>query len=139
MPHHAEAAGWTANHYRRWCTRCDQCGKWRLVADYYEVYPPLDSEGDAAGWWFACSWCLLDILSKQLEDTMQQLDGMIREREEQHPPCKRVSVCCEEEAFIHPFVFACSICCKATEFKCLACGNPWPDPEGECLGQEDLG
>lgn len=153
MPHHAKAAGWTTVHTRRWFTHCDQCGTRRLVADYYEVYPPLDSKGDKAGWWWACSWCLLDIISSMLEDTLKQIDDIMQEREdritdteainnmmamEETPPCKRVSVCCEKEAMLPPFISACNQCCRVTEFKCLACGDLWPDREGKCLGQENL-
>ncbi len=145
MPHHAKAAGWTSEHSRRWFAHCDQCGTRRIVADYYEVYPPLDSEGDEAGWWWACSWCLIDIISQMVEDTLTQLERVLT-------PCKRVSVCCEREA--HPTYSYriqgtrhddgliehawCSKCRWRAKFKCSVHGDPWPDPEGECLGQENL-
>lgn len=51
-----------------WFRRCDQCGKCRWVGTYYEVYPPLGSKGDAAGWWYACADCLLDMISDRLDD-----------------------------------------------------------------------
>ena len=82
MPHHAKAAGWTTEHSRRWFARCDQCGTRRIVADYYEVYPPLDSEGDEAGWWWACSQCLLDIINTFVEDVTQQLDDLLQQQED---------------------------------------------------------
>ncbi len=82
MPHHAKATGWTTEHSRRWFARCDKCGKRRLVADYYEVYPPLDSEGGLGGWWWECSWCLLRTVSQMVEDTLQQLEDVVQEREE---------------------------------------------------------
>ena len=74
MPHHAKASGWTTEPSRRWFTHCDQCSKWQVVADYYEVYPPLGSEGEEAGWWWACTRCLLDNISTMLEDTLAQMD-----------------------------------------------------------------
>lgn len=135
MPHHAKAAGWTIEHSRRWFTHCDQCGTWHVVADYYEVYPPLDSEGDEAGWWWACSRCLLDIASTMLEDTMEKMEALVQQREERltdaeaisdmmaHPPCHRMSDGTGWNA----------------KFKCSVHGDPWPDPEGECLKQENLG
>jgi hypothetical protein len=46
-----------------WFHRCDQCGRKRLVDIYYEVYPPLGSEGDEAGWWWACADCLIGLIS----------------------------------------------------------------------------
>lgn len=78
MPHHAKADGWTTEHTRRFFTHCDQCSKWRVAADYYEVYPPLDSEGDEAGWWWACTSCLMDNISSMLEDTLKQIDNLIQ-------------------------------------------------------------
>ena len=78
MPHHAKASGWTTEHTRRFFTHCDQCRKWRVAADYYEVYPPLDSEGDEAGWWWACTSCLMDNISSMLEDTLKQIDNLIQ-------------------------------------------------------------
>ncbi len=78
MPHHAKASGWTTEPSRRWFTHCDQCSKWQVVADYYEVYPPLGSEGEEAGWWWACTRCLLDNISTMLEDTLAQIDDMTK-------------------------------------------------------------
>ena len=66
MPHHARATMWTINHSHRWFARCDQCGRWRLFGWYYELYPPLRSKGSAAGWWWACGDCLVDIISDRL-------------------------------------------------------------------------
>ncbi len=77
MPHHAKAAGWTTGHSRRWFSRCDKCGTRRIVADYYEVYPPIDSEGDESGWWWECSRCLLDTISSLLEDQLQQMEDIV--------------------------------------------------------------
>ena len=76
MPHHAKASGWTTEPSRRWFTHCDQCSKWQVVADYYEVYPPLGSTGEEAGWWWACTRCLLDNISTMLEDTLAQMDDL---------------------------------------------------------------
>ena len=67
MPYRAEAAGWTSSGDRMWFHRCDQCGKCRLVDTYFEIYPPLHSKGDEAGWWWACASCLVSIISDQLE------------------------------------------------------------------------
>lgn len=68
MPHHARAAGWTARGSLYWFHRCDdQCGRWRLVGWYYEVYPPLHSKG----WWWACADCLVNIISDRLEEQKQ--------------------------------------------------------------------
>ena len=78
MPHHAKASGWTTEHSRRWFTHCDQCSKWQVVADYYEVYPPLGSEGEEAGWRWACTRCLLDNISTMLEDTLEQIDDLTK-------------------------------------------------------------
>ncbi len=97
MPHHAKAAGWTTHHSRRWFTRCDQCSKWRLVADYYEVYPPLGSEGDEAGWWWACTRCLLDIVSTMLEDTMKQMEDIVQRREDRLADAEAIHDMLEEE------------------------------------------
>lgn len=72
MPHHAKASGWTTNGSRLWFHRCDQCGRRRFVGWYYEVYPPLHSKGKAAGWWYACADCLVDIISDQLEEQMKK-------------------------------------------------------------------
>ena len=77
MPHHAKAALWTEEPTRYWLKRCDQCSKRRLVADYYEVYPPLHSKGDAAGWWFACRRCLLSIINEHFDDALKRLDDML--------------------------------------------------------------
>lgn len=66
MPHHAKASGWTSTGQRRWFTHCDQCRRWRLLGWYYEVYPPIDSKGKEAGWWWACADCLVNIVSDQL-------------------------------------------------------------------------
>lgn len=49
-----------------WFHRCDQCSRRRLVGWYYEVYPPIGSEGDESGWWWACADCLVNIVSDQL-------------------------------------------------------------------------
>jgi hypothetical protein len=54
---------WTVEGGRRWFTHCDQCGRWRFVGWYYEVYPPLHSKGKEAGWWYACADCLVNICS----------------------------------------------------------------------------
>jgi hypothetical protein len=50
-----------------WFHRCDQCRRRRLVGWYYEVYPPIGSEGDESGWWWACADCLVNIVSDRLE------------------------------------------------------------------------
>mgnify|MGYP001564264700 CR=1 FL=1 len=58
MPHHARAAMWTVHHSRRWFTDCDQCGRWRILGWYYELYPPLHSKGEESGWGGACGLLL---------------------------------------------------------------------------------
>lgn len=68
MPHHARADGWTSTGQRRWFTHCDQCRRWRTLGWYYEVYPPIDSTGDEAGWWWACADCLVSVVSDQLAE-----------------------------------------------------------------------
>lgn len=65
MPHHAEIASWTIQGDRRWFARCDQCERWRLVGYYHEVYPPI--AGEARGWWWVCTDCLVAALSERLE------------------------------------------------------------------------
>lgn len=81
MPHHAKATMWTVEHSRRWFTNCDQCGQWHIVADYYEVYPPPGSKGDATSWWWACSRCLLHITSDRIDELLQKREDVIKERE----------------------------------------------------------
>lgn len=73
MPHHARAAGWTAEGDRMWFHRCDVCRQRRLVAWYYEVYPPLHSKGKESGWWWMCADCLVAMLSDRIEAARQVL------------------------------------------------------------------
>ncbi len=68
MPHHAKAAGWIAKGERKWFFRCDQCGRWRLVCYYYEVYPLRHSKSGVVGWWYACADCLVSTVSALLEE-----------------------------------------------------------------------
>ncbi len=136
MPHHAKAAGWTAEHSRRWFARCDKCSTRRIVADYYEVYPPIDSEGDESGWWWECSCCLLDTISGLLEDSLQKLESI------DLLPCRRVSICCATSAAPTNsgimLASLCSSCWRIAGFMCSQHAGTWPDPEGECLKQENL-
>lgn len=74
MPHHARASGWTSEGSRMWFHRCDQCSRRRLVGWYYEVYPPIGSEGDEAGWWWACADCLVNIVSDRLAEVKEKSD-----------------------------------------------------------------
>lgn len=83
MPHHAKAAMWTEDHFRRWFGRCDQCDKWRLVADYYEVYPPLHGPDEERGWWWACSWCLIDIINDRFDVAMDRMEAALDRLEAQ--------------------------------------------------------
>ena len=61
--------GWTENAHRKWGIRCDRCGHWALVAQYYECYPP--SVADALtkyGWWNECQRCMITDLTIKLEE-----------------------------------------------------------------------
>ncbi len=142
MPHHAEAAMWSEGHSRRWFARGDQCGKRLLVADYYEVYPPMDGPDEERGWWWACSYCLMGIINERFDALMKRMEDALTKLEDARPSCKRVSMCCDAEevspggGYVPPSI--CSSCCKLAEFDCAACGDLWPDREGECLGQENL-
>ncbi len=98
MPHHARATMWTVEGQRRWFARCDQCHRWRLIGWYYEVYPPIGSEGKAAGWWYACTDCLVDTLSDRLAATQQERDEIMASYQEQK---QRADVAEEERDAMH--------------------------------------
>ncbi len=67
MPHHAPMAGWIAEGERKWFFRCDKCKRRRLVCYYYEVYPPIFSIEDAAGWWYNCANCMVAAVTAYAE------------------------------------------------------------------------
>lgn len=73
-PHHARTAAWTSTATRRWVSRCDVCGQWRLVADYYECYAPF---GTGGGWWFSCGGCLLDVVDDLRAAVTQAAAGVV--------------------------------------------------------------
>ncbi len=45
---------WTEESSREWWTRCDRCGKRRIVADYHEMYGDWEKDED---WWWECMRC----------------------------------------------------------------------------------
>ena len=93
MPHHAEAAMWTEGRSRRWFARCDQCGKRRLVADYYEVYPPLDGPPEERGWWWACAYCMMSIINDRFDALMKRMETAITNwRPKKMPNQKKITV-----------------------------------------------
>ena len=54
--------GWNMEPTRRWFCRCDECGMFRLWADYFDVYY---TEG---GFHWECERCLLKTITAYSEE-----------------------------------------------------------------------
>jgi len=50
------------------------CGRWRLVADYFEAYAP----STGGGWWWSCGGCLIDTVDEQRIALAEQADSFER-------------------------------------------------------------
>jgi hypothetical protein len=63
---HGPGSAWTLEPDRRWFTRCDTCGRFRLWADYFEVY------GARSNWWWECERCLLATVTAYAEEKARE-------------------------------------------------------------------
>ena len=72
---HGPGTAWTLTSDRRFFARCDTCHKFRLWADYFEVYTGINDDDVESCWWWECKRCLLKTVFAFAESEAKESTG----------------------------------------------------------------